>query len=306
MDDKDKKGGFAGLSDLTSDIQDIVKKSEGKIDNRTAAILRDIQDIVQKAEGEPQKKVFDLIDLSRWPTLPSPWSSTDEGQTWVWGDFFFTFQKNPPAIIDILNEADGKKREYKGMNYFFSMTAYYRLDKNPMGPSHRPIMVIAIEQANLSQIRKIMAQRGEQAPLFEGGKEIGPPMIGLFAGEARSNLGHYEDEISAEPVRQTFFKILGDKLGLSGQPRMIGNIDQAHGHPETGLPEMKKKSGCSPKIFLIIAVIAILIAIWLFGGSDKKDDIPSQYKAPSQSVSKSAKTAQAPKPAPSDNFYKKH
>lgn len=83
---------------------------------------------------------------------------------------------------------------------------------------------------------------------------MGPLMIGLFAGETRLNLGEYEGDTIPQIVRQRFFEILGRQLGVSGQPKMIGDIAQAHGHPETGLPAKKKNSGCLPVILLCIGI----------------------------------------------------
>mgnify|MGYP000856313450 CR=1 FL=1 len=52
-----------------------------------------------------------------------------------------------------------------------------------------------------------------------------------------------EGNTSPQTVKQKFFEILGRQLGVSGQPKMIGDLAQAHGHPETGLPAKKKNSG---------------------------------------------------------------
>jgi hypothetical protein len=83
---------------------------------------------------------------------------------------------------------------------------------------------------------------------------MGPLMIGLFTGETRLNLGDYEGDTSPQSVKRRFFEILGRQLGVSGQPKMIGDLAQAHGHPETGLPAKKKNSGCAPVILLCIGI----------------------------------------------------
>jgi hypothetical protein len=69
---------------------------------------------------------------------------------------------------------------------------------------------------------------------------MGPLMIGLFAGETRLNLHNNEGDTSPKAVKRRFFWILGRQLGVSGQPKMIGDLAQAHGHSETGLPTKKK------------------------------------------------------------------
>jgi len=75
------------------------------------------------------------LELTKWPTLPDPWSSVDAGETWVWGDFFLTFQKKPKTVLDLIMEMQGKKAEYRGMTYHYAMSVFYRIDRNPHGPS---------------------------------------------------------------------------------------------------------------------------------------------------------------------------
>jgi len=96
----------------------------------------------------------------------------------------------------------------------------------------------------------------EAGDLFqsESGSRMGPLMIGLFAGETRLNLGEYEGDTSPHSVKRRFFEILRRQLGVSGQPKMIRDVAQAHGHPETGLPAKKKNSGCLPVILMCIGI----------------------------------------------------
>ena len=74
MGEKDNKRGFSGLSDLTSDTRHAPQVQP------------------RSRDSEPQKTVFSLLELTKWPTLSSPWSSADAGETGIWGDFFPTFQ----------------------------------------------------------------------------------------------------------------------------------------------------------------------------------------------------------------------
>ena len=201
-----------------------------------------------------QKTVFALLKLTEWPTLPAPWSSVDSGETWVWGDFFLTFQKKPKTILDITSEMDGEKAEYGGMTYHYAMSVFYRIDRNPHGPSHRPIMIIALEQADMNMLTKMFGSEAGELLQAKVGSKMGPLMIGLFTGETRLNLGVYEGGTSSQAVKQRFFEILGRRLGVSGQPKMIGDLAQAHGHEETGLPAKNKKSGCALVILLCIAI----------------------------------------------------
>lgn len=239
MGNNDNKRGFSGLSELTSDtIIDLQSQNQ-----------------TSKSPSEPEKPVFALLELTKWPTLPAPWSSIDKGETWIWGDFFLTFQKKPKNILKLTMELQGKMAEPQGMTYHYAMSVFYRIDRNPHGSSHRPIMTIALEQVDMGMLAKILGSEASGLLQAESGNKMGPLMIGLFTGETRLNLGHYEGDISPESVKRKFFEILGRQLGVKGQPKMIGDLAQAHGHAETGLPAKKiNSSGCAPVVLLFISL----------------------------------------------------
>jgi hypothetical protein len=289
MDNRDNKRGFSGLSDLTSDTRAIPQthphQARPQPDDIVAVLLKRLEErgVIKPVDEQvettstkhaktdelrakhglpqpsaPQKTVFALLKLNKWPTLPLPWSSVDSGETWVWGDFFLTFQKKPKTFEDFTMKMQGKKAEYGGMTYHYAMSVFYRIDRNPHGPSHRPIMIIALEQADMSTFTEMLGGmlglKAGELLLAEGGDKMGPLVIGLFTGETRLNLGEYEGGTSSQAVKQSFFEILGPQLGVSGQPKMIGDLAQAYGHPETGLPAKKKNSGCAPVILLCIGI----------------------------------------------------
>lgn len=174
-----------------------------------------------------------------------------------WGDFFLTFQKKPKIVLDLIMEMQGKnaeKAEYRGMTYHYAMSVFYRIDRNPHGPSHRPIMTIALEQADMGMLAKMLGSEAGEILQAEGGSKKGPLRIGLVTGKMRLSLGDYEGDTSPQAVKRRFFEILDRPLGVGGQPKMIGDLAQAHGHPETGLPAKKKNSGCAPVILLCIGI----------------------------------------------------
>lgn len=244
MDDKNNKSGFSGLSGLTSDAGGIPRDDSQQEGPSTAA---------------PQKKVFSLLELTKWPSLPAPWSSADDGETWVWGDFFFTFQKKPITVLDMTVKMQGKEPAYKGLIYHYAMSAYYHVNKNPHGQSIRPIMTIGLEQVDHGLFEKMTGVNTGDLAKGEPGSKMGPLMIGLFTNESRFNLGKYEGDISPQTIKKVFFEILGRDLGCSGQPNMIGNLAQAHGHPETGLPARNKKAGCASVILLFIGIGSLVV-----------------------------------------------
>jgi hypothetical protein len=48
--------------------------------------------------GNRDKNIMMLepLEIAKLPSMPYPWLSVDPGETWLWGDFFLTFQKRPP------------------------------------------------------------------------------------------------------------------------------------------------------------------------------------------------------------------
>ena len=231
----ENKRGFSAISDLTSDVGSSQK-----------ALL--------------QKPAFPLLDLTKWPTLPAPWSSVDAGETWIWEDFFLTFQKEPKTVLEVTMEMHGEKAPPRWITYHYAMTVFYRVDRNPHGPSHVPIMTVALEQSNMGMLGKLLGNQNLEFIQSGCKQETGPLMIGLFRGQSRLNLGKYEGDTSPIVVKGVFIEILGRYLDVSSQPRLIGDLRQAHGHPETGLPAIKKKSGCAPLVLLCIGISTL--ALW--------------------------------------------
>ncbi|MCM1129621.1 MAG: hypothetical protein NC211_07445 [Alistipes senegalensis] len=239
--DKNNNRGFAGLANLASDLQ-----SPPPVRQNSSELLPPVS----------QQPVFPLLELTKYPTLPAPWSSADSGETWVWGNFFLTFQKNPKTVFDVTMEMQGKNDRYHGITYRYAISVFYHRNKNPHGPSGRPIMVISLEQANIGAMAGILGVQTDS-------NGMGPLMVGLFTGEARSNLGKYDGETSPQAIRQHLFGILGKQLGISGQPKIIGNLEQAYGHPETGLPAKKQNKGCALPA-LCLGLICLGAAGWIF------------------------------------------
>ena len=202
---------------------------------------------------------YDLIDLTTFASMPAPWSSEDEGETWVWGDFFGTIQKKPISIAKAARAMGMTSAESSlpmGITYHYAMTIFYNKNRNPHGPSNRPVLSIGIEESQME------------------GKSLGMPiMVGLFKGSSRSNLGNYNRTLNLDDVRKEFFGIMKSELKLRGKPVKIGTIKDAQGHPQTGWEVMggdsndlvkpiTKSSGCAGMVILgVMALSAISTGI---------------------------------------------
>lgn len=51
----------------------------------------------------------DLIDLTKWPSMPAPWSSVDPGEAWVWGDYVALIQTGPSPVADFVAQLSGAR-----------------------------------------------------------------------------------------------------------------------------------------------------------------------------------------------------
>lgn len=197
-----------------------------------------------------------LIELTKWLTLPAPFSSVDAGEAWVWGDFFAVLQKQPKLVGETLAALTGKVGGMpKTMEYPFAMSVFYHKSRNPHGPSSRPILVIGLERADYSAAAKLM---GMEMP--ELGQSSAPIMVGVFTADCHLNLGSFDGYISIDTARNRFFQIMGEHLGLSGRPIQIGVIADVFGHPDTGWPTApkKKNAGCLGSILTFTAVLSVI------------------------------------------------
>ena len=104
--DKDNKSGFSGLSGLTSS-----EDRDPTFQPRQTTSQSPV----------PENSRFSLLELTKWPNLPAPWSSVDSGETWVWGDFFLIFQKKPKSRLDSTMGARAKKAGYQGRIDHYAM-----------------------------------------------------------------------------------------------------------------------------------------------------------------------------------------
>jgi hypothetical protein len=191
----------------------------------------------------------DLIPITNYPTMPSPFTVSDEGEAWTWGDFVLVLQSNPITLSEglskLANELGrtklGKAFEKPPIEYPFAMSVYYRMDKNPHGPSRRPVMVVTLEKADYQKILAKMREMGADTSSINIPSDS-PLMLGLFDATKRKNLGNYLGDDSREAVSETFFQIIGSELALNGEPNRIGVIKDIYGHPDTGWPIEKSST----------------------------------------------------------------
>ncbi len=180
MSDREPPKGFEGLSGMVSN------------------------GMVPAAEASASAK-YQMISLTKNPSMAAPWSGDGPGEGWKWGDFYVTVQTSPETFFDFSAKMAGKKERWEGLSYHFSATVFRDPQKNEFGPSSRPVLVIAVEKSDFGT------------------------MVGVFDGDARSNLGGYTGTLDVDSARATFFDFIGKRFGLVGEPQRLGTIEAVRG-----------------------------------------------------------------------------
>jgi len=193
--------------------------------------------------------------------MPFPFSSSEPGEAWIWGDFVALLQVRPKVVAEVMSDTAGMKSQgLSPMEYPFAMTVFYRKDKNPHGPSNRPILVATLEKPDAAAIiKKFGGQIDKMGIDLKGGASV---MECLFTPERHLNFGKYDKSLTLEHARNHLLKSIGSSLSLSGDPVKIGNILAVYGHPNTGWPaqEAKKTSFGCLSIVAVLSVLAIVCA----------------------------------------------
>lgn len=240
-----------------------------------------------------------LLDMSSLPTMPVPWVSEDEGECWIWGDFFFLVQRKPPTLNELLMSAKDGNLKRGPLIYHLALIGFYKSDCNPFAPPGQilrsPAIVLAVEQVNQNMAATLMGRpelSDEGKALLGINKDgMGPAVIGVFFpgppidtteisqflnGSTRSNLGHFEGDLSLDAMRKRLFNLIPKFLPVTGEPIRIGVMHDALGHPSTGLPsdflggnaptikpnsvKQSTKKGCLMQAMMLVSLLVSLLA----------------------------------------------
>lgn len=195
--EREESKGFAGLSDLLSDI--------------------DIDQENQKSEDRPNvstksKASFPALDLQALPSAPAPWLSESPGESWQWGGFCLTFQKEPRTVLDqTLTDSAGEITSSL-ISYRYASCVFNQPRSGSVESNESPIFISTLEQAggNVS------------------GDSDWPLILGAFVPGAHLNYGEYSGPIDNDSVRQALFEIIAQHFELSGMPKKIGSLADAN------------------------------------------------------------------------------
>lgn len=194
----------------------------------------------ERFEGT-SREPLELLSLSTFPTMPLSWAGNPAtSQLLAWGDFYLVFAVDAPPIGAIADPSLAKL-----MQYPYSLTAFYHRDKNPHGPSARPVFSCTIEKS-----------------------PVADRIMGVFVGGHRIQAGHYSGPMEPEAALRALSDLAREHLGVSGEPDHIGRIIEAAGHPSTGIPQNENLGGGkttqqpSPGCLLML-LAPLSFGIWL-------------------------------------------
>lgn len=214
-----------------TEIAALLEKHENEIHKYKRSRENDFHNIDRSSVIS--SKAIPLIDLmSALPVMPSPWSSSDQGEGWTWGDFIIYFLKEPKELMN------GSPHSGPiAIKYFYSMVVFYHPEHNPHYPSKCPILAVNLEQA----VDSLCSSKVDN-PLF----------LGMFdqGGLRHINYGEYKGSAEAEVVKSYLFKIISERLDLTGLPQRIGTLRDAiqlfENSLEAALNRKVGKEGVSP------------------------------------------------------------
>lgn len=167
---------------------------------------------------------FPPIDISKFPTFPAPWTSSDAGEAWLWDDYLIIIQREAPTLARLFQKMEGEKNlDPPSMEYIYSSLVYNFPEEGPVKPKEAPVIALSLEQAVYAHAKDIPP---EVLKIIMGPDGKGPIMIGMFAQDRHYNFGPYTGALNRNAVREMFFNRLKDTLGLSGALVKLGPMEE--------------------------------------------------------------------------------
>jgi hypothetical protein len=209
--------------------------------------------------------IHPLLEPSRLINMPTPKNSIDGGEAWVIGDYYGLTLNRPIPMYQSIESATGIACAPSiGIEHRTALSVFYKHDRNPHGPSVRPIAVYSVERFVIPSGLNNAAGSGIDGPPGTRGQT--EYMMCKYYNGRHSNYGACQGDGSTQSDRdQLMHQFLVD-FGLSDRPKLIGSIVDIEGHPETGVPRKtsssnSEKRGCLPLLALAGLASAALILV---------------------------------------------
>ena len=224
-----------------------------------------------------------VISYSKYPNLPAPWHSEDEGEAWECGDYIIILQKHPATILELAKAIASKEplkflkaKDDMGLRYLWALSLFYKPGKNPSGiDSYRPASVLVINQINIQAYLKLTNKSSVLADPDSDSDGWSPPTFSFFTPKTVFDYNTIDCEPTRESAKKIFFESISKML--PEKPNYIGTIADAkrlkhqlmYSCEKTKKTEEKKKNThAKPKFkkpYLVTALI-LIIGIAFVGG----------------------------------------
>jgi len=157
--------------------------------------------------GSSHQPRFESIFPEKFPTMPLPWTGDDDGELWVWHDYFMTLQHSPKTILDLASSEEFGD-EIDKPNYLYALTVFYR-DAATQQTHTDPILIFCLEQDSLA--------------------------LSVFTSRLKANHGTLTHELTLDNVRSTLLSLMAQYINREDQPTRIGIIADAFTSSEIGI-----------------------------------------------------------------------
>jgi hypothetical protein len=194
--------------------------------------------------------VHPLLEPLRLINMPAPKSSIDGGEAWIIDDYYILTLNRPDSMYRSFESITGIARSSPiGIEHRTAISVFYRNDRNPHGPSARPIAVYSVERIVIQGGADDAAGVVKHKP--DDGDSQSPFMLCKYYAGRHINLGSCQGDGTTQSDRDQLMKQFLLDFGISERPKLIGSIIDIEGHPETGVPvgpstRDSNKQGCLP------------------------------------------------------------
>ena len=121
-----------------ADDQELIERNR----TRENEIERDESPDLSEESDQDGTVDWPLISITQYPSMPAPFSGSlrvkGKGQIWTAGDYFAVFDVEPFNIIQVGAMMSNLPIPSSVIEYAYSVSVFYRLLRNPFGPSKRP------------------------------------------------------------------------------------------------------------------------------------------------------------------------
>ncbi len=174
-----------------------------------------------------EENVPESMNVFEQPSMPAVWATIDEGETWVWGDYFLVLQENPETIAVHAAKEAGKIPPRQAMLFPHVLSVFYRYDKNLYGPSGKPLCLFMLESPDIDSRDKYMGTQSADAFLQSLGKDGLKPDYRQVWADGRDDSRIFEGSFEKNSVRSFFFKEFKRIFKVNGVPRFQGALKDA-------------------------------------------------------------------------------